>query len=395
MFTSHCLSRPRSRSQAPPGFRHLSSRAPAALRAGRLPRLLGVFSLGLLGVACSDDGPTGPELGVLAGRAFVVNDVGGTISVVGRDGAGRLVAQNDLVELGAGSTAVTIAVAEGIVVVPTGATNQVLVFEEATLARRCAADLPPGSSPGAAAIAGGRAYVSLLLADAVARVDLATCAVEQIAPVGVAPVDVEVLGGTLLVVIGNIDLQSGQFPPPRLGESYVAFVDATTLAVLDSASTGGFNAQFAAFDRQGELLVVNSGDFGVGNSTLVALDPLARRLAAGPFPIGDFGGNLAVGPDNLAYISSFNDGLYVFDATANRVVRGASNPLFAPDSSGGRRGASGVAVDRRGNVLSVSFGDAVTPGQVFLFDATETLADSVSVGVGPFAVQFEEEAQPR
>jgi DNA-binding beta-propeller fold protein YncE len=158
--------------------------------------------------------------------------------------------------------------------------------------------------------------------------------------------------------------------------------------------TRGTNPQFAALDRDGDLLVVNSGEFLAGNSTLVVLDPIARRLTAGPFALGDFGGVVAVGPDNRAFVTSFADGLYVFDATANRVLRSAANPLFAPDSVGRPRGSSGVAVDRRGNVLSVLFGDAVTPGKVFLFDAAEALVDSVSVGVGPFAVELEEEARP-
>jgi DNA-binding beta-propeller fold protein YncE len=354
-----------------------------------------VFPLALLAGGCSDEGPSGPAPEPLAGRAFVVNSLGGTLSIVGRGPDGRLVAQNDVAELGPGSTAVTLAVGEGVVAVPDGGTNRLLIFEEATLERRCSAELPTGSSPTAVALAGGDAYVSLLLADGVARVDLATCAVEQIGIVGAAPVDLELLGRTLMVVVGNIDLRSGAFPVPRLGQSYVAFVDAGTLAAIDTASTGGTNAQFAALDQEGELLVVNSGEFGAGNSTVAVLDPVTRRLVAGPFPIGDFAADLAVSPDNRAYITSFNDGLYVFDATSNRVLRSTENPLFAPGPAGQPRGSSGVAVDRFANIVSVFFGEGATPGQVFLFDATEALVDSVTVGLGPFGTQLEAEARPR
>lgn len=370
---------------------------PATARAGPFPgvalagrvALVAALSFG----ACSDG--TGPEpVGALAGRAFVVNSIGETLSIVGRsEDTGDLVARNDVVELGPSSFAVTIAVGEGAVVVPAGGTSRLLVFDEETLARRCAAELPLASSPFGVTVAGGDAYVSLLLAGAVARVDLATCAVEAVAPVGPAPADIEVLGGRAMVVVGNIDLTQGLNPPPRLGPSYVAFLDALTLALEDTVGTGGFNAQFAALDRDGELIVVNTGDFNQGNSTVSVIDPAGRRLLAGPLPIGDSAGELSVAPDGRAYVTSFTEGLYVFDTRSNEVLRSTTNPLSA-DSAGVRRGSSGVAVDRRGNVLSVYFGNAATPGQVFLFDRTEALVDSVAVGVGPFAVALEEEAQP-
>lgn len=354
-------------------------------------RLSAVAATALLWLACTGDGG-GFDPGPLAGRAFVVNSISGTLSIVGRNpGDGGLVAQNDVVELGPDANAVTLAVGEGVVAVPTQA-NRLLVFEEGTLAQRCSAALPAGSSPLGVAIAGGRAYVSLLRSGQVARVDLAGCEVEQVAPVGPAPAGVVASGAALLVVVGNIDLSA--FPPPRLGESYVAVMDPATLALLDTTGTGGFNAQFAALDREGDLLVVNSGDFGLGNSTISVLDPAAQRMTAGPFALGEFGGTVAVGPSNRAYVTSFNDGLYVFDASANRVVRGPENPLFAPGQAGERRGSGGVAVDRRGNVLSVFFGDFATPGKVFLFDDAEALVDSATVGIGPFGIELERSAQP-
>lgn len=360
-----------------------------ALPARPLASIL-LAAFGAAALACSEDA-AGPDDGPLAGRAFVVNSLGGTLSVVGRRTSdGRLEAQNDVAELGAESNAVTLAVGEGVVAVPTQ-TNRLLVFEEATLAHRCSATLPVGSSPAGVALGGGDAFVTLLVTGAVARVDLATCEVEATADVGPGPFDLEVLGQELLVVVGNVDVT--QFPVPRLGPSYVAFLDALTLEVEDTVGTGGENAQFAELDREGDLVVVNSGDFDGGNGTVSVIDPVARRLTAGPFPIGDFPGDLAIGPDGRAYVTSFNDGLYVFDSGGNRVLRDASNPLFAPGPLGAPRGSSGVAVDPRGNVLSVHFGDLPAPGRVFLFDAGEALVDSVAVGVGPFAIRMESSAR--
>jgi DNA-binding beta-propeller fold protein YncE len=364
-------------------------RTPA--RPARPPASLLLAAFGAAVLACSEDA-AGPDAGPLAGRAFVVNSLGGTLSVVGRRSSdGRLEARNDVAELGAESNAVTLAVGEGVVAVPTQ-TSRLLVFEEATLAHRCSATLPVASSPAGVALGGGDAFVTLLETGAVARVDIAACQVEAIAPVGPGPVDVEVLGDELLVVVGNIDFAAPGIPP-RLGPSYVAFVDALTLEVRDTVGTGGENAQFAELDREGDLVVVNSGDFDGGNGTVSVIDPVARRLTAGPFPIGDFPGDLAIGPDGRAYVTSFNDGLYVFDSGGNRVLRDASNPLFAPGPLGARRGSSGVAVDRRGNVLSVHFGDLPAPGKVFLFEAGEALVDSAGVGVGPFAIRVESSAR--
>jgi hypothetical protein len=322
-----------------------------------------------------------------------VNSVGGTLSIVGRAADGRLAAENDVAVLGPAANAVALGVGDGVVAVPDGATSRLLVFDEQTLARRCAASLPAGSSPNGVAIAGGKAYVSLISAGALARVDLGSCAVEAQVPVGPAPTDVEVLDDAVLVVVSNIDLTSPTFPPPRFGPGYVAFLDVSSLALEDTVETGGFNAQLAAVDRDGDLLVVNTGDFGGGNSSLAVLDPEARRFTAA-FPIGDSAVDVAVSPANLAYVSSFSDGLYVFDASANRVLRDGSDPLFAPGAGGARRGSGGVAVDRRGNVLSVFPGDFATPGTVFLFDVDDVLADSVDVGIGPIGVQFESSAAP-
>jgi streptogramin lyase len=364
-----------------------------ALHRRRLVAGFAAAALVLFLAACTEEDGTGPVPGPLAGRAFIVNSVAGTLSVVGRGADGRLAAQNDAVELGPASTAVALAVGDGVVAVPDGATSRLLVFDEATLAPRCEAALPAGSSPNGVAISDGKAYVSLLISGAVARVDLATCTVEQMGPAGPAPADVEVLDGKVLVVVSNIDLLGPGFPPPRLGPGYVAFLDAQTLTLQDTVGTGGFNPQFAALDRDGDLLVVNTADFGGGNSSLAVLDPVSRRFSAA-FPIGDSAVDLAVSPSNLVYVSSFSDGLYVFDASANRVVRGVSNPLFAPGPSGARRGSSGVAVDRRGNVLSIFPDNFAVPGRVFLFDSDGALVDSVAVGIGPVGVQVETSARP-
>lgn len=346
----------------------------------------------LASAGCDGDAGSGPDGNGVGQRAFVVNSIGGTLSIVERETPnGSLRARNDVAALGAGANAVTLAVGEGVVAVPVAGTSSLVVFDEETLQRRCGAALPPGSSPSGVAIGGGKAYVTLLVAGQIARVDLAACAVEQVAPVGPGPVDVEVLGESLAVVIGNLDYSTGGIPT-SLGESYVAFLDARTLVTRDTVSTGGRNAQFAVLDREGDLLVVNTGTFGGGNSTVASLDPVAGRLQGTPLLIGDSAVDVAVSPENRAYVTSFVDGLYVYDATANRVLRGASDPLFAPDASGGRRGSAGVAVDGRGDVLSVFFGDAATPGEVFLFADGRTLEDSVAVGIGPVGIQVEEES---
>ncbi|MBA2565068.1 MAG: hypothetical protein H0V09_06555 [Gemmatimonadetes bacterium] len=378
--------------------------ARALRRAASLGSLLAVFAA----AGCSGDG-TGPdEVSGLRDAAIVVNSLGGTLSFVGREREdGPLVAVNDAVELGPGANAVTLAIGEESVVVPVGGTDSLLVFappSSGEIARRCAAALPAGSSPngvviapggfgGGGSAAAGDAFVSLLLSGEVARVDLGTCQVEAIAVVGAAPADLEVVGDELVVVVSNLDLSGGGFPVPRLGEGFVAVLDPLTLAIRDTFGTGGFNPQFATVDREGDLLVVNSGDFGAGNGSLSVLDVEGGRRTAGPFPLGDFPADLAMGPDNRAYVTSFSEGLYVFDATANVVLRGAGAALAAPPRGEEVRGSSGVSVNEDGEVLSVFFNDGVTPGTAFLFDAQGALVDSVGVGLGPFSARFVDEAR--
>jgi hypothetical protein len=358
----------------------------------------GATRLGLalvaLAAACSNGIEPGEQEFELREAAVVVNSIGGTLSLVGRDPDGRFVARNDVVELGPAANAVNVAVAadadgDTVAAVPVGATDSLLVFEvdaaDAMIRRRCAAGLTPGGSPSNATIANGKAYVTQLVSGEIARVDARTCRVEATAAVGPGPVDVKVFGGTVIVVVGNLDFSAGGFPA-RLGPSYLALLDPLTLAVEDTVGTMGFNAQFAAIDRDGELLVTNSGDFGAANGSIVVINPGARSVTAGPIPLGEFPAEIAIGPGNVAYVSSFSDGLYTFDAGSNQVVRGPEDPLRPPDDGGRRRGSSGVAIGARGQVLSTVFGDAATPGKIFLFDDSGALADSASVGVGPIGV---------
>lgn len=294
-----------------------------------------------------------------------------------------LTVQNDVIELGANSSAVGFTVRGNRAIVPNGSENNLIVLDLDNLSIVGVIDLPAGSgATGSAFLDDNTAFVCNLNLGSVSRIDLNALTATDTIGVGQIPSDVAVAAGKVFVANANVDLTT--FQP--IGNGAISVIDPASLQVTNTIDAGATNSQFLAIDNEGDLIVVNSGQFGAGNGSISVIDPETETLTAGPFVVGDFPGAMSINSDGVAYVASFSSGLYAFNTQSNTVLRDGSNALSALDASGNPFGAAAVDFDDDGNIYSVNFGDAVTPGTVFVFDANETLVDSVKVGIGPTAI---------
>jgi len=313
-------------------------------------------------------------------KAFVLNSISNSISVINLD---SLIVQNDVIELGANSSAVGFSVRGNRALVPNGIANNALLIDLDNLSVIGTIDLPVGSgATGSAFLDDNTAFVCNLNLASVVRIDLRSMSVTDTIDVGQVPGAVAVANGKVFVVNANIDLITFQ----SIGNGTISVIDPVASKVTKTIDTGATNSQFVSLDNEGDLIVVNTGQYGAANGSISVIDPDSETLTAGPFTIGDGPGEIGINSVGVAYIASFSAGLYSFDATTNTVLRNAGNALAALTSGGKNYGAAGMDFDDNGNIYSVNFGDAATPGTVFVFDANETLVDSVKVGIGPFSI---------
>ena len=200
-----------------------------------------------------------------------------------------------------------------------------------------------------------------------------------------SPTDIEVSGSRVLVISANLD---ANFLP--IGNGIVTAVDAHSLAVLDTVSTSGTNSTAGAIGPDGNLYVVNTGDF-VNSGSMTVINPATLAVIQNVANVGVAPGAIAIDSKGLVYISSFAGGTVIWSITSQSFVRGPDNPLCAPISGGGCRGAFDARPDSAGNVYQVFFG---SPSQslnpyVFVYKAgTYALTDSINVGPGPSAIRI-------
>jgi len=330
---------------------------------------------------CDEDNPVGVNLDG-GQKAYVLNSISNTISIVDLD---SLTVQNDVIQLGANSSAVGFTTRGNFALIPNGAENNALLLDLKSLTIEKTIDLPIGSgATGSAFLNDNTAFVCNLNLQSVSRIDLNAGVVTDSIAVDLAPSDVAITSGKIFVANANVDFTT--FQP--VGNGTISVINPATNQVVKTIDTGATNSQFLAIDSDGDLIVVNSGQFGAGNGSISVIDPEAETLTAGPFTIGDFPGSISINNNGVAYVASFSAGLYGFNTQTNTVTRGANNALAAL-VGGFPAGAAGVDFDKDGNIYSVNFGDATTPGTVYIFDAGETLFDSVKVGIGPFDIAIQ------
>lgn len=290
------------------------------------------------------------------------------------------------VALGASSsvTPVSMAVRGSRVAVPLGnAASVALIDAEAGSVERFFL-FAGGNATGAAWVDDRTLLVTNLLDDYVGRVhvDQLGDGIGDSVAVAPAPTVIRVGSGRAFVVSGNL---GDDFMP--LGDGVVTALDAASLEVLGTVSTGGVNSSAAAFGPDGLLYVLNTGDF-VAPSSLAVIDPDRLEVLAVVDGMGVGAGGLDVGDDGLAYVSGFFFGTLVWDTATRTFVRGPDHPVCAPLDDGSCRGAFDAGPDGRGGIVQSFFGSESRAPWIFRYEGgSYRLTDSIAVEPGPADVE--------
>ena len=345
-----------------------------------------------LTAACASDKASGPAVSAfLRGTpsnhqiGLVVNSTAGAITLF-QLGAPT---QTRQVALGASNaiTPVGLSVRGTTAAVPLGDAASVAVIDLNTLAVSRFFLFAAGNTTGSAFIDDTTVFADNSDSGYVGRFTTgqASDTIRDTVHVAPSPSDIQVAGGRVLVISANLDVD---FNP--IGNGIVTAIDPKTLAVLDTVSTGGTNSTAGAIGPDGNLYVVNTGDF-VNPGSMTIIDPSTLTVIQTVANVGVGPGAISIGSNGLAYVSAFFGGTVIWNTVTKTFVSGPSNPVCAPVTGGSCRGAFDARPDAAGDVYQVFFG---SPSQslnpyVFVYQAgTFALTDSVSVGPGPSAIRI-------
>jgi hypothetical protein len=331
-----------------------------------------------LAAGCADtNAPLPPPQEVL----LAVNSTANTLSIVPVDAPASAVA----VELG-GTTPTPVGVsAHGdIALVPLGLDNAVAVVDLRSAAVLRRIPLPANSgATGSAIVDDSIAYVANPGINTVSQVNYRTGATADV-PVGVFPQGMVFSRGKLFVLNGNLV----NFAPA--GPSWLTVVDPVTNAVADGIDsiplTGEGNAGFGTVGGDGLIYVISAGQFGSGDGRLSVVDPVARTELASFSGFGSGASGVASDGQERIYVSSYTDGLMVFDSDSNKVLRGAGQGVPVPSNAA-------VAVDSKGRIYAIETGPCSggRTGTAHVLDQTFTEIRTIPLGecpVGAAVVQI-------
>jgi hypothetical protein len=301
---------------------------------------------------------------------LVVNSTANTLSIAPVEGSGSVVS----VPLGGTTpTPVGVSARKSTAIVPMGLDNAVAVVDlrGATLVRTI--PLPDNSgATGSTIVDDSIAYVGNPNLNTVSRVNYLTGTVADVT-VGTYPQGLVFTRGKVYVLNGNLQ----NFAP--VGPSWLTVIDPGTNALaagIDSIPlTGPGNAGFATVGPDGLLYVMNTGDYFSGEGRLSVVDPLAGTELASHTGFGTGPGNVATDGASHLFVSSFTEGVMVFDLDSNKVVRGAGHGLQVPRNSA-------VAADSKGRLYAIDSGPCSggQPGVAHVFDATLTEIRTITLG---------------
>ncbi|MFH2035131.1 MAG: dockerin type I domain-containing protein [Candidatus Zixiibacteriota bacterium] len=217
-------------------------------------------------------------------------------------------------------------------------------------------------------------YVSLLLNDAVARIDLTTGTITEQIAVGKSPEGVSVYGDRAYVACTGFDFSTYLYDP---GKVYV--IDITADTILSQIAVG-LNPQYLAFDAIGRIHVVCTGDYFSTFGAIYIIDPVGRTVIDSVV-IGGTPGQISIGPDNVAYIAAAGfseDGyVYSYNSLTGEIYHSASNPIVVDLN------CLTVQAFQDSLIYTGSFTDYVN-----LIDSSGANQNSFAVGDGPQHIAF-------
>jgi hypothetical protein len=299
-----------------------------------------IAPLAIVGVGCAD--PQAP-LPAPSEVVLVVNSIESSLSVI------PIHATSTTYTIPLGGTTPTpvgVSALGGYAIVPMGLDHAVTVVDLSTGTIARVIPLAAGSfATGSAIVDDSIAYVANPGLNTVTRINYLTGDTASVG-VGVYPQAVVATRGKVFVINGNLVNYA------VAGPGWITVIDPVTNAHavgIDSIPLPPpGNPQFAAVGGDGRLYVMNSGDY-TDEGRLSIVDPVARVELANFGGFGIAPGDIASDGGQRLYVSSFTEGLMLFDTEKRTVVRGAGDGVPVADNSG-------VAVDSDGRVYAISAG---------------------------------------
>lgn len=220
------------------------------------------------------------------------------------------------------------------------------------------------------------AYVTCLLINSLIRFNPMTGAVLDTLPVGKSPEGIVVIDNRAYIAVTGFDFGTFDYDPGK-----VAVFDLLGDTVLAEIEVG-VNPQFLWLDNFNKLHVVCTGNYFSVFGGAYVIDP-ATNLVLDSLHLGGSPGQIAIGPDNVAYVAGggFSPGgqglLYAYDATTLTTLFDSQNPMVV-DS-----GCTMATVFQDTTAFIGSFTDFVAQQS-----AAEGERDRWAVGTGPVHADF-------
>lgn len=262
----------------------------------------------------------------------------------------------------------------GWALVPLGAADAVAVIDLQTRTLVRTIQLAAGSgATGSAIVDDSIAYVANPGLNTVTRINYLTGDTATSILVGRYPQGAVYTRGRVFVLNGNLPAAN------PAGPSWISVVDPVTNRLAPGIDSilmpGPGGARTGTVPTDGVLYVMNAGpDDGVTEGRLTLIDPVGRSELGNFVGFGSAPGPVATNGTDRLYVSSYNEGLMVFDLLNRTLIRGAGNGVSIPTNSA-------VAVDSRERVYALEAGLCTGgPGKVHVL--RRNLSESRVLNIG-------------
>jgi len=298
-------------------------------------------------------------------RAFVVNTVANTLSVLDIDGQSMIV---DTLSPGPNSIPNYLAIRNGKGYVINSGINDIMVFDIPTLHEIKHIPLPNGSNPWAMDfINDSVSVVALNLTDQVAFLNVYTNDILDLVNVGIGPEAVKYHDGKIYVANSGF-INVGQPYAPGI----ISVLHAQTFSLFNSIGVS-INPQDLDIDANGNLLVACTGNYSTTNSKMeiidTSIDTVVQSVNLNSFVTG-----VRVSPNNKAYLATYGQGVLVYNLISQIFEVDQQNPLT---------GGPGVAFDASSNAYITDFGNGIGAGRLRVYSQTHQQLHNYLVSVGP------------
>ncbi len=308
-------------------------------------------------------------------NAYVINTSGETLDKISlSDG----VVTKNILTLGSdvGCFPNQIIVRDTLAYVLLSGTDEIQIIDLANETTAGWVDFPGGSNPFWMGFLDDQyLYVSLLVGDGLAKVDVASRQVVGTTAIGPAPEGVLAVDGKVYVAVTAYDFNTYSW-----GQGRVAVYDPAGDTLIADIPVGT-NPQFLAMDRLGRVHVVCTGNYFDVPGNVYIIDSESDTVADSVL-LGGQPWQIGIGPNDIAVVAAGGwaaDGeVFSYQALTGDIFHDAGNPIYV-DS-----GATGAVPYADSTVFIATFGD-----RLIRLNAAGEKTATYHMGDGPVHVDFD------